>query len=140
MHFTGEYLKFISNEFNINKDLNYKFLYELISKKCPNIDQIRDFCFIDDFINGLLLCASKKGALGEVINLASGQPTSIRQIIEEIVSQIGGGRPLWGELDYRIGENMELYADITKAKEILNWEKEILAKYQLSQVFQKVKK
>jgi 6-phosphogluconate dehydrogenase len=40
----GEYLKFISNEFNINKDLNYKFLYELISKKCPNIDQIRDFC------------------------------------------------------------------------------------------------
>jgi 6-phosphogluconate dehydrogenase len=40
----GEYLKFISKEFNINKDLNYKFLYELISKKCPDIDQIRDFC------------------------------------------------------------------------------------------------
>jgi 6-phosphogluconate dehydrogenase len=40
----GEYLKFISKEFNINKDLNYKFLYELISKKCPNIDKIRDFC------------------------------------------------------------------------------------------------
>ena len=88
-------------------------------------DQLRDFCFIDDFINGLLLCASKKGALGEVINLASGQPTSIRQIIEEIVNHIGGGRPLWGELDYRIGENMELYADITKAKEILNWEPKI---------------
>ena len=40
----GEYLKYISNEFNMNKDLNYKFLYELISKKCLNIDQIRDFC------------------------------------------------------------------------------------------------
>jgi 6-phosphogluconate dehydrogenase len=40
----GEYLKFISKEFNISKDLNYKFLYELINKKCPNIDEIRDFC------------------------------------------------------------------------------------------------
>ena len=42
----GEYLRFISNEFNINRDLNYNFLYELISKKCPNIDNIRDFCSI----------------------------------------------------------------------------------------------
>ena len=40
----GEYLRFISNEFNINRDLNYNFLYKLISKKCPNIDNIRDFC------------------------------------------------------------------------------------------------
>ena len=40
----GEYLRFISNEFNINRDLNYNFLYKLISKKCPNIDKIRDFC------------------------------------------------------------------------------------------------
>ena len=42
----GEYLRFISNEFNINRDLNYNFLYKLISKKCPNIDNIRDFCSI----------------------------------------------------------------------------------------------
>ena len=42
----GEYLRFISNEFNINRNLNYNFLYELISKKCPNIDNIRDFCSI----------------------------------------------------------------------------------------------
>ncbi|MDC1357329.1 NAD(P)-binding domain-containing protein [Pseudomonadota bacterium] len=40
----GEYLRFISNEFNINRDLNYNFLYELINKKCPNINNIRDFC------------------------------------------------------------------------------------------------
>jgi 6-phosphogluconate dehydrogenase len=40
----GEYLRFISNEFNINRNLNYNFLYELISKKCPNINNIRDFC------------------------------------------------------------------------------------------------
>ncbi|MDC0531409.1 NAD(P)-binding domain-containing protein, partial [Alphaproteobacteria bacterium] len=39
----GEYLKFISNEFDINRDLNYNFLFELIGKKCPNIDNIRNF-------------------------------------------------------------------------------------------------
>ena len=40
----GEYLKFISHKFNINKNLDYKFLYKLINQKCPNIDHIRDFC------------------------------------------------------------------------------------------------
>ncbi len=105
-----------------------RFIPQVISGCLEDLDfpvskgeQLRDFCYIEDIIEGVLLAATKKDALGEVINLASGDPTSIRSIIEEIVNLTGGGRPQWGKLSYRIGENMELYADITKAKKILQW-------------------
>lgn len=43
----------------------------------------RDFIYVDDIVNGLILCA-EKGKAGEVYNLASGQETSIMQLAELI--------------------------------------------------------
>ena len=124
-----------------------RFLPQVISGCLEDLDfpvskgeQLRDFCFIEDIIDGILLAATKRGALGEVINLASGNPTSIRSIIEEIVNLIGSGRPQWGKLNYRIGENMELYADITKAKKILKWKPKITMKEGLKETINFYKK
>ena len=36
-------------------------------------------------------------------------------------SIIGRGTPQYGAIGYRPGENMTLFADITKAKTLLNW-------------------
>ena len=58
---------------------------------------------------------------GEIINLASGDAISIREIIEIIQSFTGSGKPEFGKIAYRNGENMALYGDITKAKRLLNW-------------------
>lgn len=88
-------------------------------------EQLRDFCFIDDIVDGLLLCAIKEEAIGKTFNLASGEPISIRQMINSLVEIIGSGEPDFGAYPYRPGENMELYADITKAKEILDWKPQI---------------
>ena len=124
-----------------------RFIPQVISGCLEDLDfpvskaeQLRDFCFIEDIIDGILLAATKKDALGEVINLASGNPTSIRSIIQEIVNLIGGGRPQWGKLNYRIGENMELYADITKAKKILKWKPKITMKEGLKETIDFYKK
>ena len=124
-----------------------RFLPQVISGCLEDLDfpvskgeQLRDFCFIEDIIDGILLAATKRGALGEVINLASGNPTSIRSIIEEIVNLIGSGRPQWGKLSYRKGENMELYADITKAKKILKWKPKITMKEGLKETIDFYKK
>ena len=124
-----------------------RFLPQVISGCLEDLDfpvskgeQLRDFCFIEDIIDGIWLAATKRGALGEVINLASGNPTSIRSIIEEIVNLIGSGRPQWGKLNYRIGENMELYADITKAKKILKWKPKITMKEGLKEAIDFYKK
>ena len=47
---------------------------------------------------------------------------SIRAMIEKVSALIGSGKPQYGVIPYRPGENMALYASISKAKKMLNWE------------------
>lgn len=84
--------------------------------------QLRDFCFIEDTVGAVFAAFTRRAARGEVINIGSGQPVSIRQIIETVQRVAGGGVPKFGEVAYRAGESMELYADISKAKAILDWQ------------------
>lgn len=84
--------------------------------------QLRDFCYIDDAVDAMLMAALSPDARGHIINVASGVPVSIREVVKKNVMMIGGGKPLWGSYSYREGENMELYADISLAKSLLGWE------------------
>ncbi len=88
-------------------------------------EQLRDFCYIEDIVEGLILCAVKEKAVGHVINIASGEPVSIRSVIEKVVELIGKGRADFGGYPYRPCENMELYADISLAKSLLDWKPQI---------------
>jgi len=85
-------------------------------------EQIRDFCYISDIIDGILIALNNKDSNGHIINLASGVPISIKEVIYKIVKNVGYGNPQFGEIKYRPQENMKLYADIKKAKRLLNWE------------------
>ena len=57
---------------------------------------------------------------GEIFNIASGEAISIRKIIEKICEFTGTGKPQYGKVPYRSGENMKLYANVEKAKKIMN--------------------
>jgi nucleoside-diphosphate-sugar epimerase len=83
-------------------------------------EQLRDFCYIDDTVDAIFaaLCTP---AAGEVMNVASGEPVSIRRMIETVRQMIGRGEPQFGALPYRPAENMALWANIEKAKKILDW-------------------
>jgi len=84
-------------------------------------EQLRDFCFIDDFVQSVFYALNNGKAHGEVINIASGKPVSISEMINKIVSMINSGEPQFGKIDYRNGENMMLYANVSKSKKILHW-------------------
>ena len=84
--------------------------------------QLRDFCYIDDVVEAMVRAALLPSVKGRVVNVGSGTPVSIREVIRKAVELAGGGRPLWGAHPYRKGENMELYADVTLAKSLLSWE------------------
>ena len=84
-------------------------------------DQIRDFLYVKDFNQALIKSLNNKKAYGEIINIASGVPITIKDVISSVCQLVGKGKPILGGIDYRENESMELYADITKAKRILDW-------------------
>ncbi len=87
--------------------------------------QLRDFCFVQDTVEAVFAAFSKPAAKGETINIASGMAVPVRHVIETIQRLIGGGEPQFGEISYRPGENMELYANISKAWALLGWKPKV---------------
>lgn len=87
--------------------------------------QLRDFCYISDIVDSIFISFNCKKAFGEVINVASGMPVHISYVVKKIRKMTGLGDPKFGKIPYREGENMALYADISKANSILNWQPKI---------------
>ena len=83
---------------------------------------MRDFCFIQDTVESIFSVFGSPAARGEVINIGSGKPVSVRKVIETVNLLTGKGKPRFGEISYRPGENMELYGSISKSKKLLGWE------------------
>lgn len=85
-------------------------------------EQLRDFCFVGDTVNAIFACFDCREANGKIINVASGEPQTIKRVVEMTASLIGSGRPQFGMVPYRSGENMALYANIARARAILCWQ------------------
>ena len=96
-------------------------------------EQLRDFCFISDIVDAVFLTFNNSDTHGEVINIASGDLISIKDIVINIQKIIGMGKPQFGKVPYRVGENMELYANILKAKKLLNWESKVDLRFGLKE-------
>ena len=99
-------------------------------------EQLRDFCYVDDVSNGILKTLTNDSVNGEVINLASGRPLAIREVIEMVQKDINLGIPNFGEIPYRKGENMFLYADVSKSRKLLNWLPEVSIEDGISRTIQ----
>ena len=86
-------------------------------------EQLRDFVFVDDLVEGVLLAGASERANGETINLGSGRGMQVREFVEMLNSAMG--KPIqvnFGAHPYRANDSMEFYMDSTKAKKLLGWE------------------
>ena len=83
--------------------------------------QVRDFCFISDLVDAIFIVLKSDITNGEIFNIASGNPSTIKDIILLTKKIIGKGLPKFGEIPYRKNENMNLLANISKANLILKW-------------------
>jgi nucleoside-diphosphate-sugar epimerase len=88
-------------------------------------EQLRDFCFVEDTVDAIFRCLSTQQSNGQVINVGSGIPRSIRSVVELVARQIGTGEPQFGGVPYRSNESVSLVADISAAKGILGWSPQI---------------
>ena len=87
--------------------------------------QLRDFLYIEDTVEAIFNLLTTENINGEIFNIASGQPTSIRVIIEKIRNLVKNGTPDYGKVQYRKGENMSLFADISKIQKFTSWKPKI---------------
>ncbi|GJL81755.1 MAG: epimerase [marine bacterium B5-7] len=85
-------------------------------------EQLRDFSYVDDIANAIILALKNDTCRGHVINVGSGSPVSIKGVVNRIKNLIGKGKPEFGKIPYRKGENMSLYPDVSKARSMLGWQ------------------
>ena len=102
--------------------------------------QIRDFCYVEDVVKAIIKALQNDKINGHIINIASGNPISVENITKLVVSRVGGGKPKFGELSYRPGENMSLYASTEKAQDILNWRPQVSLEQGIDKTIDWVKK
>lgn len=85
-------------------------------------EQTRDFNYVSDIVEGYVEASITERAIGEIINLGSGQEYRIRNVVKLIIDLTKTRvKPEIGKLPYRQGETMHFYCSNLKAKKILKW-------------------
>ena len=93
-----------------------------LSFNCSSGKQLRDYIYIDDVINFLILLMKKNGFDGEIFNLGTGNPVKIKDLINKICKIIKKGKPNFGVINLRKDEPLKLFANMRKVKKLLKWE------------------
>lgn len=104
-----------------------------------NGKQLRDFCYIEDTVRAILMVMESDKTNGQIFNVGSGSPKTIKEIILKICDITKKGRPQFGQIAYRPGENMALYADIKKIKELIGWKPVVNLNTGLRQTVESIK-
>jgi len=100
------------------------FATALLSGKVPTItgdgEQTRDFTYVANIVDGVLLAAKAPKASGEVINVATGRQISINELARTLGNVIGNTKPPV-HMDSRAGDVRHSLADISKARTLLGY-------------------
>jgi UDP-glucose 4-epimerase len=89
-------------------------------------DQTRDFTYVDDIVEGYVRASLSERAIGQTINLGTGEEHAIKDVVLKVLELMGNPvKPVIGELPYRPGEVWRLYADNGKARELLGWQPQV---------------
>ena len=94
--------------------------------------QLRDFCYIDDVIDAVMLSLVTKKTDGLVLNIASGEPVEVRKVVQLISKLTKKGYPQLGKKPYRSNESMALYANRTAAMKKLGWNPKVSLEHGLN--------
>ena len=101
----------------------FRFIYKMLKEETIEIygdgTQKRDFTYIEDIVEGTLKALSLSGF--EIINLGSNHPYELREVLELIAHTLGK-KPLVQYKEFHKADMKATWADIEKAKKLLQWE------------------
>lgn len=90
-------------------------------------EQRRDFNYVDDVVNALILAATDPLAVGQIFNLG-GEPISLRATVEtllEVAESSGGYRLVPFPPERKAIDIGHVYADYTRIRDTLGWQPEV---------------
>jgi len=100
------------------------FISALCERRRPTIygdgGQTRDFTYVANVVDGVLRACHAPGAIGEVINLATGGRVSLNQLFPSVRPEVGSTlEPIYAAP--RAGDVRDSQADIAKARRLLDY-------------------
>ncbi|MBI5392127.1 NAD(P)-dependent oxidoreductase [Candidatus Woesearchaeota archaeon] len=123
MRFSNVYGKY--DESNRVVPLFYRLCKEGNGLKVFGKDKMLDFTYISDCVAGVMqIIGNFEKVNGEVINLAYGQGTTILEVAQMIQKEMNVSTPI-KVTNNRTGEVVKYVADITKAKQVLNFNPQV---------------
>jgi UDP-glucose 4-epimerase len=133
------------NVFGIGQNPNYagvvpKFIERLVQHKSPIIfgdgNQLRNFTFVDDVVEANMLAFENK-VEHVFINIASGVMTPVKELAEKMIRLSGLSLdPIYEKT--REGDITKSQADITLAKNLINWAPKTTLEEGLEKIFPKI--
>ena len=105
-----------------------KFIRQAISGETLEIygdgSQTRDFIYIDDLINAVVLASKVSNIGGEAFQIATNKETTVGEVAEMLVaemSNVGLKNIKLKNTEKRLGDVMRNYSDTSKARSLLGW-------------------
>jgi UDP-glucose 4-epimerase len=86
--------------------------------------QRRDYVYIADLVDLLVLAVTHPAAPGQVFNAGGPTVTSVREMAEAVVRTVGRGRVVdapWPGADAAV-ETGDYYGDLRRARDVLGWQ------------------
>lgn len=87
----------------------------------------RDFLYIDDCVNAILMSAISESARGEIMNIGMDKPSDFITLAKEIIRIAKQGKWEYAPFtaERKAQEPGDFYSDITKIKTLVGWKPEI---------------
>lgn len=88
---------------------------------------LRDFLYIDDCVDAILMSAVTEKATGEILNVGIDKPTSFLELTELIIKIAGSGRWEFAPFspERAAQEPGDFYSDISKIRSLIGWEPKV---------------
>jgi UDP-glucose 4-epimerase len=85
---------------------------------------LRDFLYVDDCVDALLMSAVCREATGEIFNVGVDKPVSFLELAKTIVKVAGSGRWEFAPFtpERKAQEPGDFYSDISKIRRVVEWE------------------
>jgi UDP-glucuronate 4-epimerase len=104
----------------------YKFLKAIMDgtefKKYGDGSSMRDYTYIDDIVSGIISALENKNNLScEIFNLGNSDPVSLNTFINTC-EKVSNKKALYKTIENQLGDVPKTYADIKKAKKLLDYD------------------